>query len=58
MLLDRLVRELIADEIRTLASVLSRAGIPHTYRVIGNEAFEFLCVIPNLTDTMEILPSP
>lgn len=31
------------------------AGIPHCYKTIGNEPFEFLCVVPNKTDVMEIV---
>lgn len=26
------------------------AGVPHSYRTLGNEAFEFLCAVPNLPD--------
>jgi quercetin dioxygenase-like cupin family protein len=29
--------------------------IPHWYQTIGDEPFEFLCVIPNLPDTTTIL---
>jgi quercetin dioxygenase-like cupin family protein len=31
------------------------AGIPHWYRVEGNEPFEFLCIVPNLPDKTQIL---
>src|SRR5687767_10994837 len=31
------------------------AGLPHWYEVLGDEPFEFLCVVPNKTDTIEIL---
>jgi quercetin dioxygenase-like cupin family protein len=31
------------------------AGIPHWYRAQGGEPFEFLCVVPNAPDTIEIL---
>ncbi len=31
------------------------ANVPHSYKTIGNEPFEFLCVVPNKTDVMEIL---
>ena len=30
------------------------AGTPHWYEVQGNERFEFLCVVPNLPDKMEM----
>jgi len=35
--------------------VFIAAGKPHSYRVTGDEPFEFLCVIPNLPDRMEVL---
>ncbi len=31
------------------------AGVPHWYRAEGDEAFEFLCVVPNSPDTIEVL---
>jgi len=31
------------------------AGVPHWYKVIGEEPFEFLCMVPNLPDVMEML---
>ncbi len=31
------------------------AGAPHWYRVEGDEPFEFLCVVPNLPDEVELL---
>jgi quercetin dioxygenase-like cupin family protein len=30
-------------------------GIPHWYKAEGEEPFEFLCVVPNLPDRIEIL---
>ncbi len=30
-------------------------GIPHWYRTEGNEPFEFICVVPNIPDHIEIL---
>jgi len=35
--------------------VLIPAGIPHSYKTIGNEPFEFLCVVPNKKDVIEIV---
>ena len=35
--------------------VLIPAGTPHWYRVQGNETFEFLCMVPNLPDEIEII---
>ena len=34
------------------------AAVPHWYKAIGDEAFEFLCVVPNKADKMELLPEP
>lgn len=31
------------------------AGTPHSYRVQGDEPFEFLCVVPNLADEIRLL---
>jgi len=31
------------------------AGMPHWYWVVGNEPFEFICVVPNLPDEIEML---
>jgi len=31
------------------------AGVPHCYAVQGDEAFEFLCLVPNAPDTIEVL---
>ena len=31
------------------------AGVPHWYEALGDEPFEFLCVVPNGPDRMEIL---
>ena len=35
--------------------VLIPAGVPHSYEAIGKEPFEFLCVVPNGPDRLEIL---
>ena len=32
------------------------AGTPHWYEVEGQETFEFICVVPNQSDRMEMLP--
>jgi quercetin dioxygenase-like cupin family protein len=32
-------------------------GIPHSYEALGEEPFEFLCVVPNLPDETTILDS-
>jgi quercetin dioxygenase-like cupin family protein len=31
------------------------ANIPHSYQTIGNEAFEFLCVVPNQPDEIKLI---
>ncbi len=31
------------------------AGVPHSYAVVGNEDYEFLCLVPNIEDKIEIL---
>jgi quercetin dioxygenase-like cupin family protein len=31
------------------------AGVPHWYEVQGGEPFEFLCVVPNLPDQVELV---
>ena len=31
------------------------ANVPHWYKTIGDQAFEFLCVVPNQTDTVTII---
>lgn len=33
------------------------AGIAHSYVVLGDEDYEFLCLIPNLDDKIEIIKS-
>ncbi|MBP6497410.1 MAG: cupin domain-containing protein [Campylobacteraceae bacterium] len=33
------------------------AGIAHSYDVLGDEDYEFLCLIPNLDDKIEIVKS-
>lgn len=33
------------------------AGVPHWYEVAGDESFEFLCMVPNLDDTISLVES-
>lgn len=42
-------------EVRAGDVVFIPAGTPHWYEAQGNEPFEFLCVVPNLPDTIEIV---
>lgn len=30
------------------------AGVPHSYKTVGDKAFEFLCLIPNQEDIIEL----
>jgi len=34
------------------------AGTPHGYRAEGDEPFEFLCVVPNAEDRIEVVSKP
>ena len=48
----------IGDETHTVSAddvVFIPAGVPHWYRAEGSEPFEFLCVVPNTEDRIEIL---
>lgn len=31
------------------------AGVPHAYEVLGDEDYEFLCLVPNLDDKIELI---
>ncbi len=42
--------EVVEDDV-----VYIPAGVPHSYRSIGEEDFVFLCVVPNRPDKIEIL---
>ena len=51
----------IGDQVVTVEQgdvVFIPAGTPHWYQVEGEETFEFLCVVPNLPDRMEMVPAP
>ena len=45
----------VRREVRAGDVVFIAAGTPHAYAVTGDEPFEFLCVVPNLPDRMELL---
>ena len=48
----------IGDEVREVGAgdvVFIPAGTPHWYEVIGSERFEFLCVVPNQPDRMDMV---
>lgn len=42
--------EVSADDV-----VFIPAGVPHWYRAEGDEPFEFVCVVPNGPDRIEVL---
>lgn len=47
----------VGDRVLEVASgdvVFIPAGTPHWYEVLGDQRFEFLCVVPNLEDRMEM----
>jgi quercetin dioxygenase-like cupin family protein len=51
----------IGDETHTVTAddvVFIPAGVPHWYRAEGDEPFEFLCVVPNRDDHIEIVTPP
>ena len=42
-------------EVKAGDVVFIPVGVPHWYNSIGNEPFEFLCIVPNLPDKIEII---
>jgi quercetin dioxygenase-like cupin family protein len=42
-------------EVRAGDVVFIPEGEPHWYQNTGNETFEFLCIIPNITDEIKIV---
>lgn len=36
-------------------ALLIPAGVAHAYKTIGDEAYSFLCLVPNLKDKIEIV---
>lgn len=42
-------------EVEAGSVLLIPAGVPHWYRVEGDEPFEFLCVVPNLPDEIKLV---
>ena len=48
----------IGDEVYSVEKddvVFIPAGVPHWYEVEGDEPFEFLCLVPNLEDRIELI---
>ena len=49
---------IIADEILCAHKddiLFIPAGVPHAYEVLGDEDYEFLCLVPNLDDKIELI---
>jgi quercetin dioxygenase-like cupin family protein len=44
-----------AHQVKTGDVVFIPAGVPHSYQAEGDEPFEFLCVVPNRPDTIELV---
>lgn len=42
-------------EVRPDDVVFIPGGVPHSYQALGEEPFEFLCVVPNLPDVTTVL---
>lgn len=42
-------------EVKRDDAVFIPGGVPHAYETLGDEPFEFLCVVPNLPDETKIL---
>jgi len=42
-------------EVRKDDVIFIPAGLPHWYETLGNEAFEFLCMVPNKPDEIKII---
>lgn len=42
-------------EVKTDDVVFIPAGTPHWYETVGEEPFEFLCVVPNLPDRIDLV---
>lgn len=54
-------RVVIGEEVAEVKKddvVFIPAGVPHSYAVVGDEPFEFLCVVPNLPDETRLVELP
>jgi quercetin dioxygenase-like cupin family protein len=48
----------IGDEVQAVQAddvVFIPGGVPHSYEALGDEPFEFLCVVPNAPDETTVL---
>jgi quercetin dioxygenase-like cupin family protein len=51
-------RVVVGDEVLEVTRddvVFIPGGVPHSYEALGDEPFEFLCVVPNLPDETRVL---
>jgi quercetin dioxygenase-like cupin family protein len=51
-------RVVIGDDVLEVEkddAVFIPGGVPHSYQAMGEEPFEFLCVVPNLPDETTVL---
>ena len=51
-------RVVIGDEVHEVRKddvVFIPGGVPHSYQALGEEPFEFLCIVPNLPDETKLL---
>jgi quercetin dioxygenase-like cupin family protein len=53
-------RVVIGDEVHEVGKddvVFIPGGVPHSYEAMGDDPFEFLCIVPNLPDETTLLDS-
>jgi quercetin dioxygenase-like cupin family protein len=51
-------RVVVGDEVHEVKKddvVYIPGGVPHSYETLGEEPFEFLCVVPNLPDEISVV---
>ena len=53
---DLTVLKGVSFEIKKGDVVFIPENVPHWYQNIGDETFEFLCIVPNKPDTTTVLP--
>ncbi len=60
LVLNGCARVSIGDEIFEVKKndvVFIPANVPHSYKTLGDESFEFLCMVPNKEDVIKIIDS-
>jgi quercetin dioxygenase-like cupin family protein len=58
MVLNGKAKVVIEDKIYEVEKndiVFIPAGVPHSYETVGDENFEFMCMIPNKQDVVQLL---